>query len=215
MWNANESKCPTLVDSLPITAVILAGGEGRRMGGMDKGLLPWQGQTLVEHHIERLRPLVRTVMISANRNLDRYAALGCKVVVDEPHLDFQGPLSGIKAALQCCDTDLLLSLPCDCPAYPSGLSQSLIQALGTHQESMAAYAVTANRSHPTFALWRRAALPSLTAFLDEGQRKLTDCMVALKAIAVEFEHESDFTNLNTPNDWALIKASPTGSDQIK
>lgn len=97
-----------------VAAVILAGGQGRRMGGADKGLLDYRGRPLVEWVLDALAPQVAEILISANRNLDRYARYGRRVLPDALP-DFPGPLAGVLAALDAVDTEWLLAVPCDTP----------------------------------------------------------------------------------------------------
>ena len=103
-----------------IHALILAGGRGSRMGGVDKGLQLLEGRPLVAHVIERLAPQAASLLISANRNLDAYAALGHRVLADPPGLEFAGPLAGMLAGLEALPDDAwLLTAPCDCPRLPA------------------------------------------------------------------------------------------------
>ena len=120
-----------MVEVDQITGLILAGGQGRRLGGVDKGLQLFAGQPLVQHALRRLAPQVGRVMISANRNLEAYRQMGVPVWPDPPELQgYQGPLAGVLAGLQACDTAYLVTIPCDCPRFPSDLVQRLSAAIG-------------------------------------------------------------------------------------
>ena len=119
-----------------ITGVILAGGRGQRLGGVDKGLVPFRGRPLVEHVISILRPQVGRLVISANRNRETYAAYGVPVIADAIG-DFHGPLAGILSALRAADTRFVLSAPCDTPAPPTDLAARLIAALVREQAPIA------------------------------------------------------------------------------
>lgn len=111
-----------------ITGLLLAGGEGRRMGGLDKGLQLLRGMPLAAHVMRRLTPQVGTLLISANRHLDQYEQLGCRVIADEMS-GFHGPLAGIHAGLLHCDTPWMLTAPCDSPFLPHDLAQRLAEAI--------------------------------------------------------------------------------------
>lgn len=179
-----------------ITGVVLAGGEGRRMGGVDKGLQLYQGRTLTAHVLERLRPQVDRVMISANRNLEAYRAFGCPVVTDTTS-GFAGPLAGLQAALACIDTPLLLCAPCDSPRLPPDLARRLGSAL---QDGSAGLAVprAGGQVHRAFCLARRELAPQLDAFLAAGGRRLGAWHAEVCAVEVDFDDVVDaFDNINT------------------
>ena len=111
-----------------ITGLVLAGGRGQRLGGVDKGLQPWHGRALVDHAIERLAPQVAEVMISANRNAADYASRGARVLADA-HGDFRGPLAGMLAGLRAAATPWLAVVPCDSPRLPIDLVERLARGL--------------------------------------------------------------------------------------
>ncbi len=182
-----------------ITAVILAGGEGRRMGGEDKGLIEISGRRMVEHVLARIVPQVGRVIINANRNRTSYARLGHSVFSDELN-DFQGPLAGVATALAQIDTPFLLTLPCDSPAPPEDLTARLYRALETQQADIAV-AHDGQRLHPVFALLRRELLPSLRDYLAAGDRKIDLWFERHHSIAVDFADEAEaFLNVNSPAD---------------
>lgn len=182
-----------------ITAVILAGGEGRRMGGEDKGLIQLAGRSMVEHVLARILPQVGRVIINANRNRAAYARLGHPVFSDELN-DFQGPLAGVATALGQIDTPFLLTLPCDSPAPPADLADRLYHAL-REQHADIAVAHDGRRTHPVFALLRRELLPSLRDYLAAGDRKIDLWFERHRCIAVDFSDEADaFLNVNSPGD---------------
>ena len=104
----------TSVTAEDITVVILAGGMGRRMGGQDKGLVEFQGKSLIRHVVDAIRLQSSQILINANRNIEQYRAMGYPVVEDSLS-GFQGPLAGFLAALQTISTSYLLTLPCDGP----------------------------------------------------------------------------------------------------
>jgi molybdenum cofactor guanylyltransferase len=184
-----------------ITGVILAGGEGRRLGGIDKGLQDLQGRPMVQWVLERLMPQVGSVLISANRNLPRYAALGCPVLPDRIP-DFAGPLAGLHAALAQAATPLIATVPCDSPFLPADLVRRLRAALVANQAELAV-ARAGGRVHRAFSLVRCELLPKLDAFLAAGERRVGLWHASLNVVEVDFDDEVDtFTNINTPEQLA-------------
>lgn len=189
-----------------ITGVILAGGRGQRMGGVDKGLQDLDGRPLVQWVLTRLSPQVDSVLINANQNLARYAELGCTVLPDSIP-DFAGPLAGLHAALSQATTPLLLTVPCDSPFLPGDLAQRLHDALEA-QGAELAVARTGDQVHRAFCLTRHGILPKLEAFLASGERKLGLWHASLKLAEVAFDDEADaFNNINTLEDLATARSS--------
>ncbi|MEW6164395.1 MAG: molybdenum cofactor guanylyltransferase MobA [Pseudomonadota bacterium] len=181
-----------------VTGLILAGGEGRRMGGADKGLLPWRGRPLVEWAIERLAPQVDALLLSANRNLDAYAAYGYPVLTDLT-AERLGPLAGLQAGLSGCSTPWLVCCPCDCPALPDALVARLLAAAQA-QNAPLVVASTSEGMQPAFQLCRRELLPALTAYLAAGGRRVGQWCREQKAMEVFFPDAESFRNLNNPRD---------------
>ena len=180
-----------------ITGLILAGGQGQRMGGADKGLQLFHGRPLVEHVEARLAPQVDRLLISANRNLDRYAALGHPVIQDDLP-DYPGPLAGLLSGLEACTTPWLLSAPCDTPTLAPDLAARLIEHVGTHR---LAYPTVNGRAHPVFCLCHQTLAPRLRAFLAGGQRKVMRWCEDAGGIAVPFDDQSEaFLNMNCLDD---------------
>jgi molybdopterin-guanine dinucleotide biosynthesis protein A len=176
-----------------VHALVLAGGRGSRMGGVDKGLQPLDGRPLVSHVIDRLAPQASHVLISANRNLDAYAALGHTVVVDPPGLAFAGPLAGMLAGLNAIpDDSWLLTAPCDCPHLPPDLAQRLFAAA---QADGLAFA-QADREHPTHALLHTRLRAPLAAHLQSGGRAVLRWMRSQPHGVARFDGEAAFANLN-------------------
>lgn len=193
-----------------ITGVILAGGQGRRMGGVDKGLQDLQGRPMVQWVLERLAPQVGSVLINANQNLARYAEFGCPVLSDRIP-DFAGPLAGLHAALLQAATPLIATVPCDSPFLPPDLVQRLHAALLADQAELAV-ACAGGRAHRAFCLARRELLPQLDAFLAAGERKLGLWHASLKLVEVNFDDEAEaFNNINTPEQLAGCPPPPTPS----
>lgn len=184
-----------------ITGVILAGGQGRRMGGVDKGLQDLQGRPMVQWVLERLRPQVDSVLINANRNLPRYAGFGFSVMPDVIP-DFAGPLAGLHAALSQAATPLIATVPCDSPFLPVDLVARLHAALAADNAELAVARV-GGRVQRAFCLARRELLPKLDAFLASGERKVGLWHASLNLVEVDFEDEATaFDNLNTPEELA-------------
>ena len=190
-----------------ITGVILAGGRGRRMGGKDKGLQPFADRPLIAQVIERIRPQVGGLLISANRNLDAYAAFGLPVLPDAMQ-GFCGPLAGIATALEASRTDLLLSAPCDSPNPPENLAARLFQALNRDHAEVAV-AHDGRRTHQAFALLRRELLPELLAWLERGERGLGAWYRQRRLALADFsDRPQAFVNLNAPDDWQRLAGGP-------
>jgi len=178
--------------------VILAGGRGSRMGGADKGWVEFEGTPLVQVAIERFRPQVDELLINANRNVERYAALGYEVIQD-PVGDFPGPLAGVLAALRYARHDWVATCPCDSPWLPVDLVGRLTagcQASG----APAAIARTSSGIHPVFALVQRSETDRLDDYLRRGERRVGEWYRAIGCTEVLFEDEAAFRNLNTPDD---------------
>ncbi len=185
--------------AMTIAGCILAGGAGVRMGGQDKGLLPWNGQPLIETVMARFLPQVDTLVVSANRNLAQYQKYGYPVLPDIAE-GYAGPLAGIEQAMLHIHGvhALLAVVPCDAPLLPSDLVARLHHAL---QQSAAdiAYAVTAGGDQPVFSLIRAALLPSLSDYLRSGERKVQRWYARCPSIGVPFDDQPNaFTNINTP-----------------
>lgn len=178
-----------------ITALVLAGGMGRRMEGRDKGLQPYRGQPLIAHVVARLAPQVDGLLVSANRNLAAYAAYGYPVVTDS-HAGYAGPLAGIHAGLAACPTSLMATVPCDAPHLPLDLVARLHSRL---QEAGAeiAIAATGEGLQPTFALMQRDVLPSLARFLESDRHRLQEWCRSRQLVLVDFDDSQAFANLNT------------------
>lgn len=180
-----------------IVGVVLAGGMGARMGGADKGWVAWEGRPLVERVLERLRPQVAEVMISANRSLARYRALGCTVVQDDTERlgAFQGPLAGILAALEALPGGWAVFVPCDAPNLPGDLVQRLAEAGGGRRPAVAR---CGGHVQPVFCLLPASLAPQLRAALQGGERRPDRFLARCGAIEVEFRQAEQFVNVNTP-----------------
>ena len=184
-----------------VTGIVLAGGQGRRMGGVDKGWVELAGEAMIAHVLRRLAPQVGDIVINANQNLDRYRALGHPVFADSVG-GFAGPLAGLHAGLMHATQELAVTVPCDSPFLPSDLVDRLDSALVGNNAQLAV-AKTFDQPHPVFALVRRDVLPNLAAFLEGGGRKIDAWYAALDVVEVPFDDEADaFRNINTADELA-------------
>ncbi len=182
-----------------ITGLILAGGRGTRMGGVDKGLQNHQGVPLALHALLRLQPQVGALMINANRNLSAYESMGVPVWPD-PLPDHPGPLAGWLAGLEHCETPCLLTVPCDTPAFPLDLAARLAAALQAEQADIAMAATLEHgqvQPQPVFCLMRTELMESLVRYLHEGQRKIDRWTALHRCATVVFEDSAAFFNANT------------------
>lgn len=191
-----------------ITAVVLAGGRGSRMGGVDKGLQKFRDTPLALHTLLRLQMqaggLISEVMLNANRNLATYEAFGVPVWPDGL-ADYAGPLAGFLSALERCETPYLLTVPCDTPLFPLDLARRLAQALEDADADIAMAAAPETdgqlRTQPVFCLLRTELLASLAAFTQGGGRKIDAWTAQHHTVAVPFDAPGDdpqaFFNANT------------------
>jgi molybdenum cofactor guanylyltransferase len=185
-----------------ITGIVLAGGQGRRMGSVDKGLALLLGRPMAAHVIERLAPQVDEILINANRNMSEYMALGHAVIPDAIG-GYAGPLAGLHVGLTHATHPLVATVPCDSPFLPHDLVARLSKALADDAADIAV-ARTFEQPHPVFALVRRSVLPHLTQFLQEGGRKIDAWYATLKATEVAFDDQADaFRNINTADELRL------------
>ena len=188
-----------------ITGLVLAGGRGQRLGGVDKGLQAWRGQPLVDHAIARLAPQVAEILISANRNAADYASRGARVLADARD-DFPGPLAGVLAGLRAASTPWLAVVPCDSPRLPNDLVARLAHGLDGHaaavvQRDLGAAGV---RIEPVCCLLATSLADDLARYLAEDGRKV-EAWVSRHASPVRFDRPEDaaaFANINTPDDLA-------------
>ncbi len=177
-----------------VSGIVLAGGQGRRMGGVDKGLVPLHGRPMVAWVLERLAPQVDGILVNANQNAEAYAAFGHPVVPDAIG-GFAGPLAGLHAGLAAASTPLVVTVPCDSPFLPLDLVARLHKALGGND---LAVAKTGDQPHPVFSLVRTSVREHLEGFLSGGGRKIDAWYATLKVVEVSFDDEADaFRNINT------------------
>ena len=187
--------------------MILAGGQGRRMGTVDKGLKPLRGKPMVAWVIERFAPQVDELLINANQNLERYAQFGHRVIPDAIG-GFAGPLAGLHRALGEAAHGLVATVPCDSPYLPLDLVARLKDALHRNNAELAV-ARTGEQPHPVFCLCHRTVVPSLTEFLEGGGRKIDAWYAQLKVAEVAFDdNAAAFSNINTEADLAALENHP-------
>jgi molybdenum cofactor guanylyltransferase len=187
-----------------VTGLVLAGGQGSRMGGIDKGLQVFRGKPMVAHVIERLAPQVDGLIISANRNPEAYANFGHRVIADEIE-GFAGPLAGIERGLFEASSLFVMTAPCDSPFLPLDLVQRLRTAID-RENAQLAVAKTGDQAHSVFSLMRRDVHESLRAFLASGDRKVGLWHARLRVIEVAFDDEAEsFLNINTPGELANLE----------
>ena len=191
-----------------ITAVILAGGRSRRMGGKDKGLVNFRGIPMVQHVIEALSPEVDRLIINANRNSQRYAAFGYPVVADMVD-GYLGPLAGMASGMNSADTPYVVTAPCDSPLVNTGLVRRLYESV---QDADAEIAVVhdGERTHPVFAMLRRDLLPDLLEYLDSGERKIDRWYARHRLVNSSFSDVPGwFQNINSPEEHAVLEVVET------
>ena len=200
-----------MISQTEITGLILAGGRAQRMGGIDKGLIPFHHRPLIESAINRLKPQVGSIMINANRNLEQYATYGYPIVSDADS-SFSGPLAGFTAGLKACPTKYLVTAPCDSPLLPTNLVQLLSTKLaeGSFDLVYASSKDNAGKTwaQPVFCLMHISLLKSLEEFISLGDLKIDRWFKELNSSTVVFDSESAFANVNTPEELlTLEKAS--------
>ena len=193
-----------MIEAADITGLVLAGGRGSRMGGVDKGLQNFNGIPLALFTLMRLQPQVGEMMVNANRNLAAYESMGAPVWPDVL-ADYAGPLAGFLTGLERCETGWLVTVPCDTPLFPQDLVARLAQAAdgGGAEIAMAAAREEDGqlRPQPVFCLLRRDLLESLVRFTHEGGRKIDAWTAQHKTVLVPFDAPRDepraFFNANT------------------
>jgi molybdenum cofactor guanylyltransferase len=182
-----------------ITGLILAGGRGSRMGGVDKGLQIHRGRPLAAHALERLRPQVGGLMLNANRNLETYRAMGVPLWPDEVP-DYPGPLAGMLAGLAHCKTPLMATVPCDTPNFPLDLVARLASGIERAEADIAvAYTRTGEElfPQPVFCLMKTSLEDALAAFIAAGERKTGFFARGQRNTRVMFDDDAEFFNINT------------------
>jgi molybdopterin-guanine dinucleotide biosynthesis protein A len=193
-------------EDMKLGGVVLAGGQGSRMNGVDKGLQLLQGQSLVMHAVQRLQAqslAVASIAINANRHLNDYQALGFDVLPDA-QADFAGPLAGFLVGMTHCPHPYLLTVPCDTPFFPLNLAERLVLALKNQRADIAMATAPEDdgvlRRQPVFCVLKVTLKDSLQSFLAQGGRKIGAWTALHHTVEVPFEDPLAFRNLNTVED---------------
>jgi molybdopterin-guanine dinucleotide biosynthesis protein A len=197
-----------MIQADQITGLILAGGRAQRMGGIDKGLIPFHGKPLIELAITRLQSQVNSILINANRNITKYAAYNYPVIMDDTP-DFLGPLAGFSTGLKVCNTSYLLTSPCDSPLLPIDLASQLASEMeaGDYQLVYASSKESDGKvwAQPVFCLMRTNLQESLEAFLQKGDLKIDRWFKELRSSTVVFDDAQAFANVNTPEELKTLE----------
>ncbi len=194
-----------------VTAVILAGGKGRRLQGSDKGLVPFKQRPMIEHILEMISPQVSNIIINANRNQQTYADYGYPVISDEMS-DFQGPLAGFAVAMSKVTTSHILTLPCDGPFISTDYVTRMIEVLNEDQAELA-IAHDGERMQPVHALIPVNLLDSLLEFLQTGDRKIDRWYAKHCYTFADFSGTPNiFQNINTESQLQTLSKSTENTE---
>jgi len=191
---SNDSKANNLK---LFSCIILAGGEGKRVGGVDKGLLEYKNQPLIEHVIEAISPQVDDIVISANRNIARYKNYSDKVISDKS-AQYLGPLAGISAALTHCAHDLVLVVPCDTPFLPSDIITKFL----SHRVDSLLYIAASNNKLQPVMLMQKKLQTSIKQSLENNERRLMFWVKSQQPEIISFQDEAAFKSFNQRHDFA-------------
>lgn len=216
-----------LIQAQDISAIVLCGGQGSRMGGLDKGLQHFRGQSLAQNIVNQLRPQVSRVMINANRNLAIYQTI-CQEVWPDPEGESKGPLAGFLVGLMHCPGPYLMTVPCDTPFLPKDLCLRLKQALSDSNaplamvrslDSQAGMGTRELKTQPVLSMMNVQVRDHLMAYLNEGGRKVQAWAQQLNVVWVDYDQEGDnpmsFYNINTLDELQALERlqAPTPSAQ--
>ena len=196
-----------MIETKDITGLILAGGRGSRMGGVDKGLQNHLGVPLAMHALMRLSPQVGEVMVNANRNLGAYESMGAPVWPDTL-ADYAGPLAGFLTGLERCETPYLVTVPCDSPLFPADLVARLAQGLEANDADIAMPSTLeagGSQVHPVFCLMKSDLIESLVRFTASGQRKIDKWTALHRCVEVPFDDARAFANANTADELKALQ----------
>lgn len=196
-----------MIDRNEITGLVLAGGRGSRMGGVDKGLQNHRGVPLALHALMRLAPQVGPVLVNANRNLGAYESMGAPVWPDAIG-DYAGPLAGFLTGLTHCETPYLVTVPCDSPLFPLDLVARLAEGLESAGAEIAMAATPGPdgpQVQPVFCLMRAGLLESLVRFTEAGQRKIDRWTALHRCAEVLFDDPPAFANANTADELRALQ----------
>ena len=184
------------IDLSPISGIILSGGEGRRVGNQDKGWILWQDRPLIEHVSHNIRTQTHELIISCNRNVERYRLLADHLCIDATS-GYQGPLAGLQAALPLATNPLCFICPCDTPNLPKDIVSRLYHAKEDNHADVV-YVDDGTHHHYLIALLDRALIPCLKQYFDAGGRSVKGWYATLMAQTVKItDHPLAFANINT------------------
>jgi molybdopterin-guanine dinucleotide biosynthesis protein A len=205
----DDEQRPMIIHKDAITGLVLAGGRGTRMGGVDKGLQTHLGIPLAQYALERLRPQVAALMLNANRNIAAYQAMGAAVWPDEIE-EYPGPLAGMLAGLKHCTTPYLVTVPCDTPNFPLDLVARLSESLSLGDDMATAYTLESDgpRAQPVFCLMKAELRDNLEAFIRSGERKTGLFAAQHRSTRVIFRDPAAFANANTLDELAELQINP-------
>lgn len=193
-----------LFSTQAITGIVLAGGRARRMGGMDKGLVPLCGRAMIEHVLDKLREQAGAVVINANRNIETYRAMGYPVAPDKDD-SYSGPLAGMLSGMRAAGTPLCMTLPCDSPLVGTDIAKRLHGALQAAGADIAV-AHDGERAHPVVTLMSTGLASSIDEFLEEGERKIDKWFDRHTWVHADFsDHPEYFINVNTEDERRLVE----------
>ncbi len=185
---------------LTIAAVILAGGQSSRMG-QHKALLPFRGTTFLSLLITQLQPMVSQVFVGGSPEKDLYVGIGVDILSDPEPFVGAGPLAGLLAALNSCDSDLLLCVPCDNPQLPANLVSKLIAAMEKNNADLV-YVDDGESEYPLYALLKTSLRQSLQDYLQAGEKRVFGWIKMNNSKAVNFSAErAYFCNINSAAEY--------------
>jgi len=190
-----------IADKHNTSALILAGGQGRRMNHSDKGLILWKNKMLISHVLDAIRPQLDHIVINANQHPEQYQTLNYELITDSIE-GFKGPLAGILSGMQFCrEANYLLVLPCDCPTPPADLFKRLAQTINNNPQASIAIADDGQRQQPLFGLYKTSLLAELESALNKGHNKVMQFVKDNNMITTDFSDQPDaFKNFNKPED---------------
>ena len=175
-----------------VSCIILCGGKASRMQDKDKGLQPYHGKPLLTHVIDKLKPQVDDIIISANRNIDQYGAFGFPVCQDSTRT-FDGPLAGIAATAPACKHDWIMVVPCDMPDLPA----DLVSLMSEHLAEARLITISCDDRTQLVFLMHRSLLDSISEYLESGQNKVMNWVSSQSSISIDLTNRQAFKNINT------------------
>jgi molybdopterin-guanine dinucleotide biosynthesis protein A len=181
-----------MTQGILVSGIILCGGKGRRMEGKDKGLQRYNGKPLLAHVIDKLKPQVDDIVISANRNIDQYTDFGFPVCPDNTST-FDGPLAGIAASIPACKHDWIIVAPCDMPDLPA----DLVTLMAAHLTDARLITISSHNRIQLIFLIHRSLLDSIALHLESGENKVMNWVSSQNSITIDLTHTQAFKNINT------------------